>query len=246
MIKLSIVIPAYNEESSIAETVQTLYDVLQKYKIDHEIVVINDNSKDDTIRVLEQLKKNIHTLVYYTNEGSNGFGYAVRYGLEKFTGDCVAIMMADLSDDPVDLVRFYHRMIEDNTDCVFGSRFIKGGKTFDYPLHKLIVNRVANNIIRLVIGAKYNDATNAFKLYKKETVEGIKPFLASHFNLTIELSLKCIVRGYTYSVVPNSWRNRKYGVSKLKIREMGSRYFFILMYCFIEKFFSRGDFKKMN
>ncbi|MEO5892833.1 MAG: glycosyltransferase family 2 protein [Ferruginibacter sp.] len=246
MLKLSVVIPAHNEEGSIAETVQTLHDVLQKYKIDHEIVVVNDNSKDNTVQVLEQLKETIPELVYYTNDGANGFGYAVRFGLEKFTGDCVAIMMADLSDDPLDLVRFYHRMIEDNLDCVFGSRFMKGGKVYDYPFHKLIINRLSNNIIKMVIGTKYNDATNAFKLYKKETIEGIKPFLAPHFNFTIELSLKSIVRGYSYSVVPNSWRNRKTGVSKLKIREMGSRYFFILIYCFVEKFFSRGDFKKRH
>lgn len=244
MLKLSIVIPAYNEEGSIAETVQTLYEVLQKYKIDHEIVVINDNSKDNTIQALQGLQEQVHSLVYYTNEGPNGFGYAVRYGLEKFTGDCVAVMMADLSDDPLDLVRFYHRMLEDNVDCVFGSRFIKGGKLIDYPFHKLVINRMANTIIRMVIGTRYNDATNAFKLYKKETIAGIQPLMAPHFNLTIELSLKTIVRGYSYTVVPNSWRNRKAGVSKLKIREMGSRYFFILMYCFIEKFFSRGDYKK--
>jgi|ERR1039457_5957833 dolichol-phosphate mannosyltransferase len=244
MLKLSVIIPAYNEEGSIAETVQTLFSVLQKFNIDHEIVVINDNSKDNTIQVLEELKEDVRSLVYYNNLGPNGFGYAVRLGLVKYTGDCVAIMMADLSDDPLDLVRFYHRMIEDDTDCVFGSRFIKGGKVVGYPFHKLLLNRLSNNIIRIVIGTKYNDATNAFKLYKKETIEGIKPFLAPHFNLTIELSLKSIVRGYSYIVVPNTWRNRKTGVSKLKIREMGSRYFFILIYCFIEKFFSRGDFKK--
>jgi dolichol-phosphate mannosyltransferase len=246
MLKLSVVIPAHNEEGSIAETIRSLYHVLVKYTIEHEIVVVNDHSADRTLEVLETLKQEIPTLVYFSNEGPNGFGYTVRYGLDKFTGDCVAIMMADLSDDPLDLVRYYHRMIEDHTDCVFGSRFIRGGKLVDYPYHKLIINRLANNIIRLVIGTKYNDATNAFKLYKKETIQGIKPLLAPHFNLTIELSLKCIVRGYSYTVVPNSWYNRKTGISKLKIREMGSRYFFILMYCFIEKFFSRGDFKKVN
>ena len=215
MLKLSIVIPAYNEEESIAETVQALYEVLQKYKIDHEIVVINDQSKDNTIEVLQGLQQRVHSLVYYTNDGPNGFGYAVRYGLGKFTGDCVAVMMADLSDDPVDLVRFYHRMLEDNVDCVFGSRFIKGGKLIDYPLHKLVINRMANTIIRVVIGTRYNDATNAFKLYKKETIAGIQPLMAPHFNLTIELSLKAIVRGYSYTVVPNTWRNRNAGVSNL-------------------------------
>ena len=244
MLKLSVLIPAHNEEGSIAETVQSLYRSLQKYKIDHEILVVNDNSNDATIDVLEQLETEVLTLVHYTNTGPNGFGYAVRFGLERFTGDCVAIMMADLSDDPLDLVRFYHRMIEDNVDCVFGSRFMKGSKLIDYPVHKLVINRIANNIIRIMIGIKYNDATNAFKLYKKETIQGISPFLAPHFNLTIEMSLKSIVRGYSYTIVPNSWRNRKTGSSKLKIREMGSRYFFILLYCFIEKFFSKGDFKK--
>jgi dolichol-phosphate mannosyltransferase len=245
MLKLSIVIPAHNEEGSIAETILSIYDTLAKYSIENEILVVNDNSSDATESILEQLTATVPTLVYYSNTGPNGFGYAIRYGLELFTGDCVAIMMADLSDSPLDLVRFYHRMIEDNTDCVFGSRFIRGGKIIDYPVHKLVINRMANNIIRLIIGTKYNDATNAFKLYKRETIQGIKPLLSPHFNLTIELSLKCIVRGYSYSVVPNTWRNRKTGISKLKIREMGSRYFFILMYCFIEKFFSRGDFKKV-
>lgn len=222
----------------------SLYTTLSSHKIDHEIVVVNDNSKDDTALVLEQLKTIVPSLVYYTNKGPNGFGYAVRYGLDRFSGDCVAVFMADLSDDPEDLVRFYKTMIQEEVDCVFGSRFMKGGKLIDYPFHKLIMNRMANNIIRLVIGTKYNDATNAFKLYKRQTIEGIKPLLSPHFNLTIELSLKSIVRGYSYKIVPNSWRNRKTGVSKLKLREMGSRYFFILMYCFIEKFFSRGDFKK--
>ena len=244
MLKLSVVIPAYNEQDSIIDTVKEIYHKLVVEQIEHEILVVNDNSKDNTIEILTKLSVEIPTLVVFTNLGPNGFGYAVRYGLERFTGDCVAVVMADLSDDPNDLVAFYRKMVETNVDCVFGSRFMRGGKVYDYPFHKLVMNRIANNIIRMVIGTRYNDATNAFKLYRKETIQGIKPFLAPHFNLTIELSLKSIVRGYSYIVLPNSWRNRKAGVSKLKIREMGSRYFFILMYCFIEKFFSRGDFKK--
>ena len=152
--------------------------------------------------------------------------------------------MADLSDSPNDLVIYYRTMEAKNVDCVFGSRFIKGGKVYDYPKLKLFINRLANKIIQISLGIKYNDATNAFKLYKAHTIEGLKPFLAPHFNLTIELSLKAIVRGYSYIVVPNSWQNRQTGVSKLKIKEMGSRYLFILLYVLIEKFFSRGDFKK--
>ncbi|MFP5041427.1 glycosyltransferase family 2 protein [Parasediminibacterium sp. JCM 36343] len=244
MFKLSIVIPAYNEEGSITETVQALYDKLLIENIDHEIVVVNDNSKDNTENILAGLTQTIPTLVYYTNKGRNGFGYAIRYGLERFTGECVAIVMADFSDSPDDLVKYYRTMVEKDVDCVFGSRFIKGGKVYDYPRVKLIINRIANKIIQFSFGIRYNDSTNAFKLYKAKTIEGIKPFLAPHFNLTIELSLKSIVRGYSYAVVPNSWYNRKAGTSKLKIREMGSRYLFILLYILIEKYFSRGDFNK--
>jgi dolichol-phosphate mannosyltransferase len=242
--KLSIVIPAYNEAESIGETIEKIEEAFKNVRIDHEILVVNDNSKDDTAAVLDVLCKSHPTLRYVTNPGPNGFGYAVRFGLERFTGDCVAVMMADLSDSPYDLIKFYTTMLEGNYDCVFGSRFIKGGKLIDYPWLKKIINRLANKIIQMVMGIKYNDTTNAFKLYRRHTIDGIKPFLAPHFNLTIELPLKAIIRGYSYKIVPNSWTNRKYGESKLKIREMGSRYFFILMYCFIEKFFSRGDFKK--
>lgn len=242
--KLSIVIPAYNEEESITETIDQIEEAFSKVNIDHEIFIVNDNSKDNTFQVLEQLVQKYPSLKYETNLGPNGFGYAVRYGLERFSGDCVAVMMADLSDSPYDLIRYYTTMVEGNYDCVFGSRFIKGGKVIDYPWVKKIINRIANFIIRMVMRIKYNDTTNAFKLYKREVIDGVKPILSPHFNLTIELPLKAIIRGYSYTVVPNSWTNRKYGESKLKIKEMGSRYFFILVYCFVEKYFSRGDFKK--
>lgn len=242
--KLSIVIPAYNEAESVSETINELVKVLSDRKIEHEILVVNDNSKDNTLEVLESLAAIHPSVRFVTNTGPNGFGYAVRYGLERFSGDCVAVMMADLSDSPHDLIKFYDTMAQGNFDCVFGSRFMKGGKTIDYPFLKKIINRVANAIIRTVMNINYNDTTNAFKLYKKHTIEGLKPFLSPHFNLTIELPLKAIIRGFSYTVVPNSWTNRKYGESKLKIREMGSRYFFILMYCFVEKYFSRGDFVK--
>lgn len=244
--KLSIVIPAYNEEESIAETIEQIEAAFSKVTIEYEIFIVNDNSKDETLKVLEKLALKYPAVKYETNFGPNGFGYAVRFGLERYSGDCVAIMMADLSDSPNDLIRYYTTMVDGNYDCVFGSRFIKGGKVIDYPLVKKIINRIANLIIRIVMQINYNDTTNAFKLYKREVIDGVKPILSPHFNLTIELPLKAIIRGFSYTIVPNSWTNRKYGVSKLKIKEMGSRYFFILVYCFVEKYFSRGDFKRKN
>ena len=242
--KLSIVIPAYNEEESITETIDQIEEALSKVSIDHEIFIVNDNSKDNTLEVLEQLAQKYTAVKYGTNLGPNGFGYAVRYGLERYTGDCVAVMMADLSDSPYDLIRFYTKMVEGNYDCVFGSRFIKGGKVIDYPIHKLFINRLANLFIQVLFGLKFNDTTNAFKIYRKEVIEGISPLLSHHFNLTVEMPLKAIVRGYSYTTIPITWRNRTTGISKLKLKEMGSRYLFIVLSIWLEKYLSRGDYKR--
>lgn len=243
--KLSVVIPAYNEALNLPDTLNAFYAELKANNIDHELLVINDNSKDNTGEVIAGLQLNIPTLrTLFNPPPHNGFGYAIRKGLENFSGDCVAIVMADMSDSPADLVKFYNTWLEKKVDCVFGDRWSKGGRVIDYPKNKLYLNRFVNRMISVVFRLRYRDTTNAFKLYSRQCMEGLKPFMSPHFNLTVELPLKAIVRGYTFTVVPNSWQNRKHGTSNLKIREMGSRYFFIILYCLIEKFFSRGDFKK--
>lgn len=241
--KLSIVIPAHNEEGCIKSTVTDLYGALASEDIDHEILVINDNSTDKTEDILKDLRSDTPTLIYINNPPPNGFGFAVRKGLDAFSGDAVAVYMADASDTPKDLIRFYREMIEKNVDCVFGSRFTAKSRVVDYPRLKLTINRLANTFIQILFGIRYNDVTNAFKLYRRDVIYGLKPFLSHHFNMTVELPLKAIVRGYSYSVIPNDWINRKTGESKLRIKEMGSRYLFIVLYCLIEKWLSRGDYK---
>jgi dolichol-phosphate mannosyltransferase len=243
--KLSIVIPSYNEALNLTDTIHAFYNELISNNIPHEILVINDNSNDKTEIIINELKIKIPTLRYIFNEPpNNGFGYAIRKGLENFDGDCIALVMADLSDSPKDLVNFYNEMLKNNVDCVFGNRFINKGDVSNYPKKKLIINRFVNNMISIVFGIKYTDCTNAFKLYSRKTIDGLKPFISPHFNITVELPLKAIVRGYSYSILPNKWANRKHGISNLKIREMGSRYFFIVLYCLVEKYFSKGDFNK--
>jgi dolichol-phosphate mannosyltransferase len=244
MRKLSVVIPAYNEEANIEKTVLSFYQKLIEAQIPHELFVINDNSKDHTLEILNRLSENIPSLRYTTNFGPNGYGYAVRKGLMNFEGDCVVVAMADLSDDPNDLVNYYRTIEQYNCDMVFGSRWIKGAKVIDYPKQKRWINRFVNQAVRLMFGFKYNDVTNGFKLFSKETIEGVQPFLSGQFSLALEIPLKAIIRGYSYKVVPNNWYNRELGESNLKIKEMGMRYLFILLYCLNERLFSMGDFKK--
>jgi dolichol-phosphate mannosyltransferase len=120
---------------------------------------------------------------------------------------------------------------------------MRGAKVVDYPWFKLVLNRGANAFIALLFGVRYYDMTNAFKCYRREVIEGVRPILSHHFNITVELPLKAIVRGYSWTVIPTSWYNRKGGVSKFKIKEMGSRYLFIVLYAMIEKLLSRGDYR---
>jgi len=245
-VKLSVLIPAHDEAASIGSTANNLFAELDRNGIEHEILVINDHSTDQTEVVLQDLAKSIPTFRYLNNSQANGLGLAVRKGLECFSGDAVAVYMADGSDDPNDLVRFFRTMQSNNTDCVFGTRFSKESKLVGYPLLKLILNRGGNGLIRLLFGLRYNDVTNAFKLYRRHVIQGLQPIISHHYNLTVELPLKAIVRGYSYSVVPNNWTERRQGVSKLKIKEMGSRYLFIILYCFIEKWLSKGDYYRKH
>ena len=241
---LSVVIPAFNEEGCIENTLDGLCSTLEQETIDYEVVVVNDHSTDTTGSILKRFSKQNPKIKSHDNTEPNGFGYSVRTGFSHCRGDWVAIMMADASDDPQDLVRFYREAIEKNTDAVFGHRFARGGKVVGYPIFKLLLNRLTNWIISLLFAIRYSDVTNAFKLYRRSTLSGLEPFLSPHFNLTVELPLKVVVRGYSYSVLPNSWLNRKSGVSKLKIKEMGSRYWFIILYCLVEKWLSVGDYRK--
>jgi dolichol-phosphate mannosyltransferase len=239
---LSVVIPAHNEEGRIESTVRLFAETLARERIDHEILVVNDNSADGTEGVLRRMHAELPRVRFINNPPPNGFGFAVRTGLAAFRGDSVAIVMADASDAPEDLVRFY-RKLQEGYDCVFGSRFIRGAKVVDYPRLKLAMNRLANLFIRTLFWMHYNDVTNAFKMYRRSVVAGIQPLLAYHFNLTVELPLKAIVRGYKYAVIPTSWFDRTEGESKFKIKEMGSRYLFIVLYCYLEKYLSREDYR---
>lgn len=241
--KLSVVIPVHNEEDCIEKTIQDISDELQKESIESEIIVVNDNSVDKTAQIVNSLSQKYSNIRIVDRQPPNGFGRAIKEGLDNITGDAVVVAMGDASDDPIDIVRYF-RKIEEGYDCVFGSRFIRGAIVKDYPFHKLIVNRIANTFLRILFLTKHNDLTNAFKAYRREVIESIRPIESLYFNITIELPLKALIRGYSIAFLPINWYGRKSGVSKLKIRDMGRRYLYTALYIWLQKILIMDDIRE--
>ena len=144
-------------------------------------------------------------------------------------------MMADLSDDINDLIKYYELISTEEFDAILGSRFLKGSNVKDYPIQKLILNRVFNFLVSIIFLNKYNDYTNAFKIYKRSALNEIMPLISESFNIFLEIPLKIISRNYKYKIISVNWMGRRKGTSKFKIKELGAKYLFTLIYCFIEK-----------
>jgi dolichol-phosphate mannosyltransferase len=240
--KLSVVIPAHNEEGCISAIIANLIKTLEAKRIEREIIVVNDNSTDNTPGVLEQLKRNHKEVKVINAPPPRGFGRAIRKGLENITGDMVVTFMADGSDDAEDVVRYYNK-IQEGFDCVFGSRFIKGSQTTGYPKIKFILNRMGNILIQLLFWIKYNDVSNAFKAYRTEVIRAVQPLVSQYFNITVEIPLKAIVRGFSFAVVPINWNGRVSGVSKYRIGELSKKYFFSILFAWLEKILLKEEIK---
>jgi dolichol-phosphate mannosyltransferase len=238
--KLSIVIPAYNEEKNIAKCLGELRATLRDREISYEIIVVNDNSGDGTADVVrgEMAMDPAIRLVNRTPPG--GFGRAVRSGLEAVRGDVVVVYMADLSDSPEDVVAYY-RKIREGYDCVFGSRFIRGSEVQNYPAVKLVVNRIVNKCIQFLFWTRFNDLTNAFKAYRTAVIRDCGPYRACHFNLTLEMSLGALIRGYNVAQIPIRWYGRTWGSSNLRLGEMGRRYLSTLLMMFFQRHLIADD-----
>lgn len=239
-LRLSVIIPAYNEEMNITPTVRELQATLRTEGIPYELVIVNDNSRDSTPEVVRGLMRDDPCVRLVNRTPPGGFGRAIRSGVDAATGDVIVLFMADCSDNPADAVAYY-RKIEEGFDCVFGSRFVAGASVEHYPPLKLVVNRIVNKCIQWMFRCPFNDLTNAFKAYRAEVARECGPYRSSHFNITIEMSLSALIRNYRIAQIPIRWYGRTWGSSNLKMREMGRRYLAVLLKVFFERFLVGDD-----
>jgi len=244
-LRYSVLIPAYNEQENIIPTLESLAEALRAESIPFELLVVNDNSTDDTAQVITRKSEEIGEIRLVHNTPPGGLGRAIRCGLNHFSGDVLAVVMADSSDHPEDVVRCY-RKIEEGYDCVFGSRFIQGSKVTHYPPVKLVVNRIVNKVMQLLFLTHHNDLTNAFKVYRRHVIESILPLQAAHFNITIEMSLSSLIRRYRIAQIPITWSGRTWGVSNLRLRKMGRRYLCTLLMIWCERILILDDLMMEN
>lgn len=234
---LTILIPVRNEEENVKIISK---EIINKIACkEYEILFINDYSQDKTEETLLEITKKENTVRYVNNNKKKGLGDTIKIGIEESRGAYVCIMMSDSSDTVEDLNTYYETIKSNNYDAVFGSRFIKGGRTVNYPIIKYILNRAGNLLAQFLMWSDLNDFTNGFKIYKNKTLKELYPLVSESFNIFFELPLKVISRNYKYKIIPIAYINRTVGEAKFKIDELGAKYMFTLLYCFLEKILLR-------
>ena len=209
--KISIVIPEHNEKNIIPKTISLTCNILKKIKHDFEVVVVDDNSDDDSPKILDAIaKRNKKVKVLHKKSsvpGPTGLGSALLFGFKKCTGDVIIPLMGDMSDDPKEIPKLIKK-IEEGNDVVVGSRFIQGARLTGYPRLKMVSNRIYNRIFAIMFLMKITDISNAFKAYRKKVLQMAKP-KSKGFEITSEIILKARVAGMKIDEVPVSWNGRQ-------------------------------------
>lgn len=226
----SIVMPAWNEEEVIADTLRDLTAHLDGTGHHYEIVVVDDGSTDRTPDILRDFAAGHPAIRPVKNPGPGGYGFAIRRGLEHYRGDAVVVVTSDGADAPKDVAAYFDRIAQGH-DCVFGDRFAPGATVTGYPPVKRFVNRAANWMISLMVGRPYRDFTNGFKCYRRHVIEDMQPLVCGQFNITIEMSLKAVLAGWNYAVIPNDWSQRGGGSSSFRLLRLVKPYAATLFFC---------------
>jgi len=234
--KISIVIPAHNEEDNLPILIENIWHLIKKNRLNSEIILVDDNSNDSTPEICDKFKRRYDNVFTIHRVGNPGMGNALIEGTKKAKGDVVIWIMADLSDDLNTIPKFLER-IDNGYDLVFGSRYIKGGSPGDIPYNKTIFSKSFTILSRIFTGIKVHDITNAFRAFKKNIFYKVKP-ASGDFAISPEFALKAHLAKFRLSEIPTIYKNRKKGVTKFKMFKMSIRYLSVFLSVLLQKLIS--------
>ncbi len=219
---VAIVIPAHNEEEVIAHTVKSLEE---KLGIEHEVIVVNDHSLDNTAAVVKDLMKQYPNLKLVDNDRGRGFASALRKGFSVSNSELIVPLMADSCDTPETIKDMLARAKE-GFDIVVGSRYMTGGKKSGGPRLQSFFSRFVGRSLRFIIGIPTCDVSNSFKCYRKGVLDAIK-CESKGFEISMELTLKAFFSGFKITEVPTIWKGREIGKSKFYLLKVAPNYIWL-------------------
>lgn len=209
--KLTVVIPVYNEEN----TIRRILDKVRKADVglEKEIVVVDDRSTDGTRAALDALKQEDPSLVLILHDANRGKGAALRSGFKAATGEIVVIQDADLEYDPSDYRRLLGPILDGHADVVYGSRFLGGGPHRVVFYWHYLGNRVLTTLSNMATDLNLTDMEVCYKMFRKEVLDSIR-LREDRFGFEVEVTAKVARGQWRVYEVPISYYGRNYAEGK--------------------------------
>ncbi len=220
-LKLTIVIPSRNEEENIIET---LKQIKKEVSVPHQIIVVDDSSDNTQKLVKSYAKKSKNVSLIAGKSRSISFAKAIELGYKKAKTGVIVVVMADLCDDPKTINKMYKK-IESGWDVVCGSRYVKGGSKKGGPKLQSVLSLIVCKSIQVLTGVPTSDVSNAFKMYKTNTLRNIRFNPISGVEASMETLLQIYFQDYKITEIPTTWTGRVMGVSKFRIFKRFPKYF---------------------
>jgi glycosyltransferase involved in cell wall biosynthesis len=229
--KLSVVVPAHNEQDNIKEVIDRIERSLD---IEHELIIVNDHSTDATAEIVDKLSRKYNNLRLVENKLKQGFANAIKTGLGNVTTELSIPVMGDLCDDLLTIKKMLQK-INEGYDIVCGCRYIKGGARLGGSRLKGFFSYFVGWSLCYLLGFPTRDIANAFKMYRKTVIENID-IKSKGFEVSMEIPLKAYYLGFKITEVPTVWRERTKGKSSFRMMKLFPSYLKLYIWAIFKSF----------
>ena len=235
--RMSIVVPAHNEEDNIIEVIDRIEHYLDIQSLDCELVVVNDHSTDATAELVSKMSNQYINIRLIENKLDKGFANALKTGFNNTLGDVVVPIMGDLCDD-LSAIEIMFQKINEGYDVVCGSRYTKGGARLGGSKIKGFFSCFVGVSLHYLLGLPTRDIGNAFKMYRKKVIDGID-IKSKGFEISMEIPLKAHYLGFKITEVPTVWRERTKGKSNFRIFKLLPSYLKLYIWAIFKLVYTR-------